>query len=150
MLRHALVSRLLAASIAALPVFSARADEPTIPTADPLASAAATMEQVVPQEHLSPMVAEIYTALDQQQALINRLNGELAATRDPGRAFELQREIVAAKQEVEVRMLRIQAEHARRDGRDETVAALEGAIEALVVQAGQGESTSRPATADAR
>ena len=99
----------------------------------------------LPAHWLSPMVAEMFAALDEQRAKIGRVRAELAQARDGARAFELQRAISAAKQETEVRLLRIQADHARRDGRLEVAAKLDAALTAMTTPAPAREPEVRPA-----
>jgi thymidine phosphorylase len=96
------------------------------------------------------VVAEIFAALDEEQARIRQLKDELAATKDPARAFELQRAIVAAKQGAEARMLRIQADHARRENRADVAAELEGAIQSLTTPAIGRDTAPRAASAAGR
>ncbi len=55
------------------------------------------MEPAIPRDQLSPVVAGIFAALDEDRARIRQLKVELAMTNDPTRAFELQRAIVTAK-----------------------------------------------------
>jgi len=109
-----------------------------------------SMDQLIPREQLSPVVAEIFAALDEERARIRQLKDELTATNDPARAFELQRAIVAAKQEAELRMLRIQADHARRENRVDVAAELDGAIQALTTPANGRAPAPRAATAAGR
>ncbi len=108
------------------------------------------MEQLIPRDQLSPVVAEIFAALDEERARIRQLKNELAATNDPARAFELQRAIVAAKQEAELRMLSIQADHARRENRADVAAELDGAIQTLTTPAIGREPEPRAASAAGR
>ncbi len=120
------------------------------PAADSPAGETLTMEQDIPRDQLSPVVAEIFAALDEEQARIRQLKDELAATKDPARAFELQRAIVAAKQGAEARMLRIQADHARRENRADVAAELEGAIQSLTTPAIGRDTAPRAASAAGR
>lgn len=92
-----------------------------------------------------PMVTAVLADLAAQQERLDALLRELAATTDRGRAFELQRAITDLKREAEVRMLRIQAEHARRDGRAELAADLEAAIGALTAAARAADALPRDA-----
>jgi hypothetical protein len=99
----------------------------------------------LPVHLMSPMVAEIFAALDEQRDKIARLRVELTLERDGARAFQLQRALSAAKQETEVRLLRIQASHARREGRLEVAGNLEAAIAAMTVPPASREPMARPA-----
>lgn len=116
---------------------------PAAPTG--AAPAAPELAPRLPAHLMSPMVAEMFTALDEQRAKIARLRAELSQARDGARAFELQRALSAAKQETEVRLLRIQADHARRDGRLEVAANLEAAVLAMTSRVPARENATRPA-----
>lgn len=131
------------------PVEAPTTESPESLTETP-ATAPLTMEQSIPRDQLSPVVAEIFAALDEERARIRQFKDELAATNDPARAFELQRAIVAAKQEAELRMLRIQADHARRENRGDVAAELDGAIQALTTPAIGREPAPRAASAAGR
>ena len=120
------------------------------PATEAPAAALPSMEQSIARDQLSPVVAAIFAALDVERARIRLLKDELAATSDPARAFELQRAIVAAKQDAELRMLHIQAEHARRENRADVAAELDGAIEALATPANGHEAAPRAASAAGR
>jgi hypothetical protein len=105
---------------------------PSAPALAPLAPLAP--EPVVPREQLSPVVAEMLTALEEQRAILRGLRADLAAARtarDSRRALELENAMALAKQQTELRLLRIQADHARRAGRAEVAAGLDAAITAM-------------------
>jgi len=136
-------------------VACAQADVPRIdtvesPAADTPAVESTAMEPAIPRDQLSPVVAGIFAALDEDRARIRQLKVELATTNDPARAFELQRAIVTAKQDAELRMLRIQADHARRENRADVAAELDSAIQALTTPANGHEPAPRAATAAGR
>ena len=115
-----------------------------------LAPVAPTMESLVPADRMSPMVTELFAAMDGQRTRVRALRTELAATRDSRRALELQRSIALAKRDLELQLLRIQAGHARREGRVQVAAGLEAAITALTAPAETREPAPRPAPASAR
>lgn len=100
----------------------------------PLRHARAAVDRAeprVPRQRMSPMVAELYDALDEQRVVVRAMRLELARATDPARQLELRRSIAAAKQATELRLLRIQASHARREGRLQTAQELDAAITAL-------------------
>lgn len=134
--------RSLALSIVAcsfLPFTNAVAQEdaaarPSSPAPSAPALAPLAPEPVVPREQLSPVVAEMLTALEEQRAILRGLRADLAAARtarDSRRALELENAMALAKQQTELRLLRIQAGHARRAGRAEVAAGLDAAITAM-------------------
>lgn len=89
---------------------------------------------------LSPLMADIEARLERMRTEVRELEARFAATRDPAESIRLQRAIEAAKVGAELDVLRIQADHARREGRLEVVAEIEAAIELM---------TSPPAAAAA-
>lgn len=99
----------------------------------------------LPAGLMSPMVADLYTALDEQRAKMAKLRGDLARARGSSRELELQRALSAAKRETELRLLRIQADHARREGRLDVAGNLEAAITAMTAPAVPREPALRPA-----
>ncbi len=137
-----LFRRSLALSIVAcsfLPFANAVAQEdvaarPSLPAPSAPALAPLAPEPVVPREQLSPVVAEMLTALEEQRAILRGLRADLAAARtarDSRRVLELENAMALAKQQTELRLLRIQADHARRAGRAEVAAGLDAAITAM-------------------
>lgn len=94
---------------------------------------------------MSPMVVEMFDAMDEQRIQVRALKAELARTHEPALVFELQRRIALAKQAIELRLLRIQATHARREGRVEVARSLEAAILALTTPPEPREPAERPA-----
>ncbi len=132
---------------------AAETPAPAAPATTPLAPLAAdapTMESLVPADRMSPMVTELFAAMDGQRTRVRALRAELAGTRDSRRALELQRSIALAKRDLELQLLRIQAGHARREGRLQVAAGLEAAITALTAPAETREPSPRPAPASAR
>lgn len=129
---------------------SARAAELTpsaaaVPAPAAPESAPAAASPRLPAHLLSPMVAEMYAAIDEQRAKVATLRAELAQARGTERALELQRALSAAKRGTEVRLLRIQADHARREGRLEVAGNLEAAINAMTTPLAAREPAARPA-----
>ena len=96
---------------------------------------------------MSPMAAEMFGAIDEQRDRVRALRTELSRTRDGARSLELQRAIAMLRHETELRLLRIQAAYARREGRLETAAGLEAAIAALTAPPESREPMPRPAPA---
>jgi hypothetical protein len=99
--------------------------------AQPAAPAAAVPDSVsgaAAPVVLTPEMAAIRGALDEGRAAVEALGARLAATTDNDACFALQREIEAAKRDTDLRVLGIQAEFARREGRSETAAELEAVI----------------------
>lgn len=94
---------------------------------------------------MSPMVAEMFDAMDEQRVQVRALKAQLSRTHEAARVFELQRQIAQAKQAIELRLLRIQATHARREGRVEVARSLDAAILALTAAAEAREPAERPA-----
>jgi hypothetical protein len=98
----------------------------------------------LPVQRMSPMVADLHAAIDEQREKIAKLRAELALARGGARALELQRALSAAKRETELRLLRIQADYARREGRLEAAGNLEAAITAMTAPPASREPASRP------
>lgn len=144
------VALVVATSVACAQADAPQSEKVEESAAEMPAADSPSMEQSIARDQLSPVVAAIFAALDAERARIRLLNDELTSTNDPARAFELQRALVAAKQDAELRMLNIQAEHARRENRTEVVAELEGAIRALTTPATGREPEPRAASAVGR
>jgi hypothetical protein len=134
--RRAVWIALLAAPLAALP---ARAEEaPAAPTAETTEAPAMApkleplyADPAIMGRRMSPMVSELMTAIDEQRTVLRGLKARLAQTREPKQMVELHRAISAAKRDTEVRLLRIQADHARREGRFEAATKLDASIAAM-------------------
>jgi hypothetical protein len=93
----------------------------------------------------SPMVVEVLAAIEAQRATLRELKSRLSQTRDPRDVQELHRAIAVAKHETEMRLLRIQADYARREGRIDAAARFEEAIATM-----KAPPVSREAKAPAR
>lgn len=81
---------------------------------------------------LPPLLQAIKTAWQEHNVERTQLESELAATSNPLAALEVQRRIEAAAREFELRVLRIQAEFARSEGRIEVAERLEAAIAEMI------------------
>jgi hypothetical protein len=94
---------------------------------------------------LDAMVAEVLAAMEEQRVQIVALRREIEAARGSSHVLELQRRIEALKRDTEIRILRIQATHARAVGRREVAERLEQAILALSAPPARGVPMERPA-----
>lgn len=93
----------------------------------------------------TPLLADLFDVLDRQDAAVAALQTELARTADPMAALALQRRIEKAKQDAEVEVLRVQAVHARREGKAALAARLDAAIAEMTLPRAQQEPRERPA-----
>ena len=91
---------------------------------------AKTLEDMSDTEalELRPMLQHIRMALLTQRATLNDLENRRTATTNPEVRRQLDREVAQVKLGTERRMLEIQIEYARAEGRKETVASLENAL----------------------
>lgn len=96
----------------------------------------------------APMLAAINAVLQEERALVAELATRLTTAPDDEAALTLHRAIEQAKADAELRILGIQADHARREGRLEAAAELEAAIAAFgkVEAAPVVEQRSAPST----
>ena len=67
---------------------------------------------------LSPMLNEVRTALLGRDAHLAALNADLQEATDPVVIRDLERQVARAKEGAEIRIYRIQADHARSEGRE--------------------------------
>ena len=130
---------------AVAPAQTAEAAAEAAARSGPTTSAVPLAEPRLERRLLSPMVAEMFDAMDEQRVQVRALKAELARTHEPALVFELQRRIALAKQAIELRLLRIQATHARREGRVEVARSLDAAILALTTPPEPREPAERPA-----
>lgn len=79
-----------------------------------------------------PMAAELQRSLERHQREYVALYAQLVRARDEHEAFAIQRELRANRTAMQVELLRIQAAHARRGGREDLAYEFERTIEALV------------------
>jgi hypothetical protein len=142
----------LAALLAVLVVVPAwSADPPVAESSTPAATPAAPAPPAVnppaaPAIQPTPLVAELLKAAEAERERILELRRTIAATRDPARRLELQRQIESVKRATELQLLTIQVVHARRDGRAAVVRELEGAIAAFHRRAEASDAAARPKT----
>ena len=115
---HAFVVTVLLAAVALTP---ALADDDS-PAVAPVAVAPAAQ---------TPMLAAINAVLQEERALVAELATRLTTAPDDEAALKLHRAIEQAKADAELRILGIQADHARREGRLEAATELEAAIAAF-------------------
>jgi hypothetical protein len=115
---HALVVTVLLAAVTFTPSL---ADDES-PAAAPVAVAPAPP---------TPMLAAINAVLLEERALVAELATRLTTAPDDEAALTLHRAIEQAKADAELRILGIQADHARREGRLEAAVELEAAIAAF-------------------
>jgi hypothetical protein len=132
---HAFVVTVLLAAVALTP---ALADDDS-PAAAPVVVAPAAQ---------TPMLAAINAVLQEERALVAELATRLTTATDDEAALTLHRAIEQAKADAELRILGIQADHARREGRLEAAVELEAAIAAFgkVEAAPVVEQRSAPST----
>lgn len=95
------------------------------------AADADVMEGRPAAEPRSPMMREIFAALETKQIAVAELQARFAAEGDATRALDLQREAETLKMAAELEILRIQLRYARDEGRDEAAARLEAAIDTM-------------------
>jgi hypothetical protein len=94
---------------------------------------------------LSPLMLEIQAALAAEQARVADLEARFAAAADEASALAIQKEIEQIKVETELSILRLQAEHARQEGRVEQAAQIEAAIAEMMNPRPAGIPIERPA-----
>ncbi len=99
---------------------------------------------------LSPMMQEIVAAWDAHLVAVRALEQRLEGATDHREALALQREIEDARGQVELRILRIQAGFARREGRLQEAAAIEEAVASMSAPRPAGEPIERAGRAGER
>ncbi len=105
----------------------------------PIAVVAADAPAPVPATE----AAALRAALDEGLAAIAALEAQTKVASDGKQALEVQAGIVQAKTDLQRRLLEVQLEWARRDGRAEKVAEIEGAL-ARMQNPPAGEPQARP------
>ncbi len=80
---------------------------------------------------MTPMMADITAALQAEQAEVAALVAQLATAPDDAAALELHRAIEQAKMGAQVRVLGIQVQYAKLEGRVDDAAKLEAALTAM-------------------
>ena len=98
-----------------------------------------------PTAQPSPMMRQIQDVLDMQQTTVAQLEDRFQAVTDEATALAIQREIRAILIQTELDILRIQADFARREGRDAVVRAIEISIERMISPPPPQAPTDRPA-----
>jgi len=93
----------------------------------------------------SPLQAAIETALQEERAQVAALAAQLESAPDDAAALALHRAIEQAKRDGQLRVLGVQAEFARREGRLEDAQSLEAAIAAMGRPAAPAPFQPRPA-----
>lgn len=93
----------------------------------------------------SPLQAAIETALQEERAQVAALAAQLESAPDDAAALALHRAIEQAKRDGQLRVLGVQAEFARREGRLEDAQSLEAAIAAMGRPAAPATPQPRPA-----
>lgn len=130
---------------AAAPAGPEQAVTPAVQDETPAAEAGAA-----PPAPLTPMMQEIFAAWNAHTIAVEALERSLAGITDHRQALAIQREIEAARDGVEVAILRIQARYARQEGRLADAAAIDQAVTELTAPRPVGKAIERPARADGR
>jgi len=99
---------------------------------------------------VTPLTAAIEAALAAEQTRVVELEARLAQAPDEAAAAAIVREIELAKQAGELEVMRIQADFARRAGREEQAREIEAAIAAILAPPPPAEPQERPAPATDR
>jgi TolA-binding protein len=81
----------------------------------------------------SPLAAELDAVLAAERALLRRLEVEVRRVGSSEAGLALQRQIAQVKQNTEIELLRVQARHARREGRTELAEQLEASVRELLM-----------------
>jgi hypothetical protein len=116
--------------------------------AGPAAAAGAPVDSAVRPAPVHPMMGEIRAALEAEQSKLLELRARMNATRDPASHLAIQREVEQVKRGTEIAILRIQAAHARRDGRAALADRIDAAIEEMLRPVARGVPAARPAPGD--
>ena len=124
------MSRALLASAATL-FLCALALAPALADDDPATATATPAPTAATPAPPSPMMAAIDDALQQEHAQVAGLAAQLAAATDDASALALQRAIEQAKMDGQLRVLGIQVQFARLEGRADDATKLEAALAAM-------------------
>jgi len=84
---------------------------------------------------LSAMHQEMRTLLLQERETLDQLYTQFKAEQDPLLSFEIQKQIQQLKIETEISVIRIQADHARKDGREEDAKRIEQELSVMINRA---------------
>ncbi len=93
----------------------------------------------------TPLMVEIQAVFADERARVAELEARLTPSLDEGAALALRHQIEQIKIETELNILRLQAEHARREGRDEQAAAIDAAVAEMLSPRPAGVPSERPA-----
>jgi len=94
---------------------------------------------------VSPLMADINIALDEERTRHAELEARFRAATDERQALEVQREIETLARDTELRILRIQADHARQAGREAVAECVEAAIAEMMAPRPTPVPQDRPA-----
>jgi hypothetical protein len=97
---------------------------------------------------VTPLQADMEGVLAEEAARIAELRAALADAADEAEVLRLQREAEACKLSTEIRILELQATHARAAGRDEAAAEIEAAVARLRDPAPPLQPADRPRDPD--
>jgi TolA-binding protein len=117
-----LVAGLMLAALAITPGLAAATDDPAAASAAQAAPTTATP---------TPLLAAIEAVLQEEHVRVNELAARLNAVTNDEEALALHRAIEQAKMDAQLRILGIQADYARKEGRLDTAAELDAAIAAM-------------------
>lgn len=139
----------LATPLASAQTKSTASPQPSSAPAAPLAEEAPTASTATPKlrRPVNPIYPQIAVLLDAEREQLAALRLRLAATRDANVAMGIQREIEQVKVQTEVGILRLQADHARKQGRTAAADGLEAAIRQMLQPPVRGAASTRPAPA---
>lgn len=103
----------------------ARTDDPAAAPAETAATAMA------PAPATTPMLADIDAVLREERTRVDELTASLATAAGDEAALALHRAVEQVKMEAQLRILGIQADYARREGRIEDATRIEAAVAAM-------------------
>jgi hypothetical protein len=134
------------ASASSLPAVGMGAADPgaIAPGTQPAGRDAASMSR----RPLTPMHAEIQAALEEEAAAIAALEARFRAEQDPAAALAIQVSIQHTKVDGQLRVLGIQANYARQEGRTQMADELEAAIRQITSSTRSGTPVERAAPSD--
>lgn len=96
---------------------------------------------------VNPLYPRIAAMLETEREQLAALRTRKAGTRDDEMAMAIQREIEQIKTQTELGILRLQAEHARKQGKAAVAEGIEAAIRQMTQPAQRLQPMSRPAPA---
>lgn len=98
-----------------------------------------------PHPEVNPLMVEIRSLLQEERAEVVTLAERFTAASDEQTALAIQQEIQEVKVRTELQILRLQADHARRGGREEVAQQIDAAITAMTTPRPVKEPVDRPA-----